>query len=273
MALLPRGIGLDVCGTVTAIGVGVSDVAIGDRLLGPADYVNFPTAGASDYAVLSHWAPVPEGLDPIAAAALPMAVETACRYIALLDPKRGETLVVNGAGTMIGFAAVQVALLRGVRVVATAGPTFADRLRALGAQVTGHGDGMVERLGALLQGLPDHVLDVAPVNLTPEGVIASALPDLVRVAGGDPKRVVTVTDFAGAAATGARTGMEEITSIKDVMQYDKVGIYAAYAAEGRFSIPVSRTFPLEDWREAMDLSLGGQARGKLILRIAPETQG
>lgn len=267
---LPRGVGLDVCGTVTAIGAGVSDVAVGDRLLGPADYVNYPTAGASDYAVLSHWAPVPAGLDPIAAAALPMAVETACRYIALLDPKPGETLVVNGAGTMIGFAAVQVALLKGVRVVAAAGSTFADQLRALGAEVTSHGDGMVERLGALLPSLPDHVLDVAPVNLTPDGDIASALPDLVTVAGGDPKRVITVADFAGAAATGVRTGMENVTSIKDVMQYDKLGIYASYAAEGRFSIPVSQTFRLEDWREAMELSLGARSRGKLILRIAPE---
>jgi NADPH:quinone reductase-like Zn-dependent oxidoreductase len=264
---LPRGIGLDVCGTVTAIGAGVNDVSIGDRVFGAADYRNHPTAGASDHAVLDHWAPVPEGLGPLEAAALPMAVETACRYIAFLDPKAGETLLINGAGTMIGFAAVQVALLKGVRVVATAGRTFADQLRALGAEVTAHGDGMVERLGALLPAPPDHVLDVAPVNLTPGGGIASALPDLVKVAGGDARRVVTVADFAGAAATGARTGMEDITSIEDVMRWDQLGIYAAHAADGRFTIPIARTFALEDWREALEISLSGKSGGKLVLRI------
>lgn len=266
---LPRGIGLDVCGTVTALGSGVSGVSVGDRVFGAADYANFPTAGASDYAVLNHWAPVPEGLGPIEAAALPMAIETACRYVAFLNPMPGETLVVNGAGTIIGFAAVQVALLRGVRVVATAGDAFGDKLRALGAEVTPHGKGMVARLAALLPELPDHVLDVAPVNLIPEGGITSALPDLIKVAGGDPRRVVTVADFAGAAATGVRTGMEDIGSIDDIMQWDQLGIYARYAAEGRFSIPISRIFALEEWRDALEISLSGTSRGKLVLRIAP----
>jgi NADPH:quinone reductase-like Zn-dependent oxidoreductase len=265
---LPRGIGLDVCGTVSAIGAGISDVAVGDRVLGPADYVNFPTAGASDHAVLSHWAPVPDGLGPIEAAALPMVVETGYRYVAFLDPKPGETLVVNGAGTMVGFSAVQIALLKGVKVVAIAGDTFADQLRAFGAEVTPRGDGLVERLAALLPQVPDHVLDVAPVNLTPGAGAASALPDLVKVAGGDPRRVITVADFAGAAATGVRTGMEDITSIEEAMQWDKLGLYAGYAADGRFSIPVARTFALEDWREALEISLNGTARGKLVLLVA-----
>jgi NADPH:quinone reductase-like Zn-dependent oxidoreductase len=271
---LPRGIGLDVAGTVTAIGEGVTDVALGDRLFGPADYLNFPTAGASDFAALSHWAPIPAGLDFLTAASLPMAVETGYRYIAFLDPRPGETLVVNGAGTMIGFAAVQIALLKGVTVIATAGPTFADQLRSLGARVTPHGEGMVERIAALLPGVPDHVLDVAPVNLTPEAGVASALSDLVKIAGGDPKRVVTVADFAGAAETGVRTGMEAMTSATGpVLRYDKLGDYARHAAEGRFSIPISRVFSLEEWRAALDISLSGRARGKLMLQVAGEAEG
>ena len=47
------------------------------------------------------------------AAALPMAVETAARSIDLLPLTAGQTLMVNGGGTMTGFAAVQIALLRG----------------------------------------------------------------------------------------------------------------------------------------------------------------
>ncbi|WP_107648840.1 MULTISPECIES: zinc-binding dehydrogenase [Amycolatopsis] len=39
------------------------------------------------------------------------------------------------------------------------------------------------------------------------------------------------------------------------------------AAEGRFSIPVSRVFPLDDGRAALELSQPRQARGKLVLAV------
>jgi NADPH:quinone reductase-like Zn-dependent oxidoreductase len=37
------------------------------------------------------------------------------------------------------------------------------------------------------------------------------------------------------------------------------------AADGKFTVPIAATFPLEDWRTALATSLTGQARGKLIL--------
>jgi hypothetical protein len=37
------------------------------------------------------------------------------------------------------------------------------------------------------------------------------------------------------------------------------------AADGKFTVPVAGTFPLEDWRTAMEISLTGQASGKLML--------
>ncbi|KGT86487.1 alcohol dehydrogenase [Erwinia typographi] len=266
---LPRGVGLDVAGTITAIGEEATGVSVGDRVFGAADYSGYASAGASDQAVLHHWASIPPGLGMIEAAALPMAIETASRYLAVLDLKPGQTLLVNGAGTMIGFAAVQIALLQGLRVIATAGARFSDQLRARGVFVTSYGAGLVDRLRALLPEPPDHVLDVAPVNMVPDA--PSALPDLVTIAGGDPKRVLTVTDHAGAAATGARTGIENIKSVADVdMHWDKLDEYAHHAAAGRFSIPIARAFALEDWREALDISLSGHAGGKLILLIAPE---
>jgi NADPH:quinone reductase-like Zn-dependent oxidoreductase len=41
--------------------------------------------------------------------------------------------------------------------------------------------------------------------------------------------------------------------------------FARLAADGRFTVPIARTFPLDDWRPAMAASLGGKARGKLLL--------
>jgi NADPH:quinone reductase-like Zn-dependent oxidoreductase len=50
------------------------------------------------------------------------------------------------------------------------------------------------------------------------------------------------------------------------LRYDVLGQYAQFAAEGRFSIPIARTFALEDWREALDLSLK-RAHGKLVVLL------
>ncbi len=70
--------------------------------------------------MLSVWAPVPAGLDLLKAAALPMATETPRRCLNILGVTSDQTLFVYGAATMIGFAAVQMARLRGARVVAAA---------------------------------------------------------------------------------------------------------------------------------------------------------
>ncbi|GHF89222.1 NADPH:quinone reductase-like Zn-dependent oxidoreductase [Amycolatopsis bartoniae] len=143
---LPRGIGLDVSGTVDAVGEGVTDVVVGDRVLGSADYAGQPTAGAGDQAVLDHWALVPDGLDLTQAAALPMAVMTAANTLDLFGLTAGQSILIHGAGSTIGYAATQMALLRGARVYATAGETYAGDLAALGAKVTSYGDGMAGKL-------------------------------------------------------------------------------------------------------------------------------
>ncbi len=261
---LPSGIGLDVSGVVTAVGEGVSDLAVGDAVFGPADFRNYPSAGAADEAVLYHWDRLPDGLSHVDAAALPMAVETAARYLAWSGFQKGQTILVNGAGSMVGFAVVQMALLHGARVIATAGETFADRLRALGALVVAHGEGVVERVRALVSEAPDVLVDAAPVNL--QSRYAGALPDLVEIARGDAARVITATDVEGAAKAGVRTGAENIQSEGGFkLRWDVLGEYGRLAAEGRFSIPVAQTFALEDWRKALDISLAGRARGKLVL--------
>jgi NADPH:quinone reductase-like Zn-dependent oxidoreductase len=255
----PRGIGFDVSGIVDAVGEGVTNVRIDDQVFGVPDYMGQPTAGAAEYAILKVFVPVPEGLNLTEAAALPMAVETAARSIDLLGLTAGQTILINGGGTMTGFAAVQIALLRGAHVIATAGETFADRLSELGAKVTPYGDGMVERVRKIAGGAPDFALHTAQVK--------GILPDLVKIVDGDPKRVMSFADF-DEDGTGVRTTGRE----KDVVpRYDVLGHYAQLAAEGRFSIPIARTFSLEDWREAAEISMSKRAHGKLLLLLGPSS--
>ena len=91
--------------------------------------------------------------------------------------------------------------------------------------------------------------------------VKGVLPDLVKIVGGDPKRVMSFADFDGGGI-GVRTTGREKTGVP---RYDVLGHYAQLAAEGRFSIPIARTYKLEDWREAAQLSMNKQAHGKLIL--------
>ena len=248
---LPRGIGLDVSGTVAAVGEGVTGVRVGDRVLGPANYRDYPSAGASDYAILNIWTPVPEGLDLIEAATLPMAVETAYRSIDMLGVAAEHTLMVYGAGTMMGIAGVQMGRLRGARVIAAAGDTFAEELRAMGAEVTPYGDGMVERVLEICGGAPDLIFDAGPRG--------DVLPDLVRIASGDGGRVLTISNHGPAAdALGVRNSFTP-------PRHDVLADFAKLAAEGRFKVPIAHTFAFDDWREAVDLSISGHAHGKLML--------
>lgn len=251
----PRGIGFDVSGTIDAVGEGVDGVAMGDHVFGVPDYIGQPTAGAAEYAVLKLWIQVPIGLSLEQAACLPMAVETATRSLDLLGLQEGQSIMINGGGTMTGFAAVQIALLRGARVITSAGQTFADRLRSLGAMVVPYGEGMVERVREAAGGATDFALHTA--------LVKGVLPDLIRIVDGDPKRVMSFSDFdeggLGVRTTGREKGV--------VHRYDVLEEYARLAASGRFSIPLSRTFTWGDWQEAVNLSMAGRAHGKLVLLV------
>lgn len=250
---LPQGVGCDVSGTVDATGDNVADVSVGDLVFGTADWRHCSSAGASERAIMNRWFRVPEGLDAVQAAALPMTVDTAYGHLNWLGFDSAKTILIHGAGSTIGFAAVQIALSKGMRVIATAGKTYAQKLHDLGARVTSYGDGMARRVIDLNGGPVDLVLDTAPVG--------GSLPDLVQIAGGDPKRVLTVSDFAAAAELGVRdTFHEDMSNRAEVLAE-----YGQLAAEGKFLVPIAATFPLQEWPAALEISQGGNAHGKLVL--------
>lgn len=254
---LPRGIGYDVAGAVDAVGGGVDDVEVGDVVFGIADFTGQPSAGAADVAILNSWVPVPGKLDPLQAATLPMVVQTAAWTLDIMALEPGATLLIHGAGGMVGYAAVQVALRRGLRVIATAGPTFTADLQGFGARVTSYGEGMAERVRALAEGDVDFVLDTPRPS-------PGTIPDLIALAGGDPRRVMTISNHAEARELGARVNIDELRA-----GLTPVGVllreYGDLAANGDFRLPIARTYPLDQWRGALGLSLSGRPHGKVVL--------
>lgn len=89
--VLPAGVGLDAAGVVDEIGEGVEGVEIGDRVFGEG------SSTYAEFAVLSAWARMPEGLTFEEAAGYPSVVETALRVIHEVGVRSGQTLLVSGA--------------------------------------------------------------------------------------------------------------------------------------------------------------------------------
>ncbi len=125
---LPQTMGHEAAGVVDELGEGVVDVAVGDRVFG----LSAEGAAQAELAVLSYYAPIPPSLDFPEAAALPAAIETATRALDQLGVGSGSTLLINGASGSVGSAAVQLAVVRGARVIGTASPANHEYLRSLG---------------------------------------------------------------------------------------------------------------------------------------------
>lgn len=244
---LPRGVGLEAAGVADEVGEEVTDVTAGDEVFGPA------TDGAADFAVLPHWAHIPAALDFVGAAALPVAVETAARGFDELGLAAGETLLINGGAGAVGTVAIQLAVERGVRVIATASERNAERLRGYGAEVTAYGDGLAVRVRELTGGGVDRVFDMGP---------GGALAELVEIAG-DPERVLTISDFAGAADAGVRTS----GGGEGPRRWDALDHAATLVEAGKLTLPVQQTFPLEQVADAQRLSQQGHLSGKLVLIV------
>jgi len=243
---LPQTMGHEAAGAVDELGEGVADVAIGDRVFG----FSAQEMAQAELVVLSYYAPIPPSLDFAEAAALPSAIETAARALDQLGVASGSTLLINGASGSVGSAAVQLAVVRGARVIGTASPANHDYLRSLGAEPVAYGEGMVERVRALAPGGVDLALDVAG---------SGVLPELIELAGG-PEHVITVADFAGAKEHGVRFSRGD--EGRAIYMLAEIG---ELIQSGRFSLPVAQTFPLTEVAEAHRVSEKGRVRGKLIL--------
>src|ERR1700722_15730429 len=245
---LPQTMGYEAAGVADELGDGVADVAVGDRVFG----LSADGATQAELAVLSYYAPIPPSLDFAGAAALPAAVETATRALDQLGVGSGSTLLINGASGSVGAAAVQLAVVRGARVIGTASPANHAYLRSLGAEPVAYGEGLAGRVRALAPDGIDAALDVAG---------SGVLPELIELAGG-AGHVITIADFDGAQQYGVRFSRGDAG--RAVYVLDEIG---ALIESGRFSLPVAQTFPLADVAEAHRVSEHGHVRGKLVLVV------
>jgi NADPH:quinone reductase-like Zn-dependent oxidoreductase len=252
--------GLEVGGTVVAVGDAVLGWEVGDRVFGIVG-----GGGLADRVAVHerHLARVPDRLSDEQAAAVPEAFITA--HDAMFTRAglvTGETLLVNGANGGVGTAAVQLGLAAGARVLANARNQAArERLSAMGADpvaledVDGEADVVVELVGA-----PNLTGDLRA--LAPKG------------------RIIVVGTGAGAefdmslrALMGKRASLMG-TVLRARPMEEKAAAVQAFArgvvpllAEGRVSPPIDRVFPAEDAAAAFDHLAAPGKFGKVLLQF------
>jgi len=153
----PMALGVQAAGVVTAAGPDVRGFEAGALVTAHSVPLREQGSWAAEFtAPAGHVAAVPPGVPPEVAAAVPIPLLTADQAVA--DAARaasGQTVLVHGAGGVTGGIIVQLAVHYGARVVATAGPASADRVRELGAAtvVDYHQPGWPDRTLALTGGV------------------------------------------------------------------------------------------------------------------------
>jgi NADPH:quinone reductase-like Zn-dependent oxidoreductase len=153
---LPAGFGTDYAGVVDQVGESVTGFAIGDRVFGGAvsravaDHVVIEPGRKIVMGGVAHH--TPGGVDDRTAATLTIAGSTAAAALAIVDLKRGDTVLLGGAAGGVGGIAGQVARLAGAGGFGPGSATSSDYLRDLGAEAVTYGDGLADRVAGLAPG-------------------------------------------------------------------------------------------------------------------------
>ena len=240
----PGLIGVDMAGTVVKIGPGVEGFSAGDQVFAMADntYAELCVVKA---AVL---AKIPEGLDLIRAAALPLVTVTGNQLGSATGVGAGQTVMVVGAVGSVGRSAVFTAKERGAAVIAGVLQRQMDEAKTVGADqvVATDDDAAIENLPLL-----DAVADTVG-GRTAEKLIAKVKPGGVF-----------------ASVVGAPQNAAKYPSVKAVFVFSKfdrktLEFMAEAVRDGKLVIPISQTLPLSEAAEAQAAAEKGSI-GKILL--------
>ncbi|MFI1410225.1 zinc-binding alcohol dehydrogenase family protein [Streptomyces sp. NPDC020707] len=256
----PQRVGLDFAGEIAALGTGATGPAVGDRVWGVLGRGS-GFGSAAEYVTVrpERLGPVPDGLDLVAAAALPVATTavTALRDKAALRP--GERLLVRGAAGGVGNAAVQLGQAYGAEVTALARAANLDFVRTLGARhAVDHRTASPADLG-----LFDVVLDTAGTDLPavrrmlkPGGRMVTIAFDLTRPAAS-----------LGYLAVSAVHGRGRVRFFSGDPRRALFDDLAREVTQGRLRPAVDTVFPLEETAAAHRALEAGGVRGKYVVRV------
>ena len=265
--------GLEVAGTVEALGAGVTQWKKGDRVCALT-----PGGGYAEHCIApaSSCLPVPKGLDFVQAASLPETYFTVWSNVfdrGALRP--GETFLVQGGSSGIGVAAIQMVHALGHRVFATAGtPEKCAACEKLGAEraINYKTEDFVEVVKALTNGKGvDVILDMVGGDYVPREMKALA----------DDGRIVLIAFLGGSKATldlnevlrrrlvltGSTLRPRSVEFKAAIAQALREKVWPLLEA-GRMKPVIHATFPLAEAAKAHAMLEAGEHIGKIVLAVA-----
>jgi NADPH:quinone reductase-like Zn-dependent oxidoreductase len=258
----PLIIGRDAAGIVESVGAGVDHVQPGDHVFGHVLLAPPVQAGTiAEYAVLpaASVSPIPEGLDFIVAAAIPLASAAATAAVTVLGEAvaPGRVVLVNGASGGVGSFAVQLLAQQQVAVVATGTAADAQRLRDLGATTTvDYTTGSV--VEQVLAAYPDGV--DALINLA--GNTAEQIPLGAVKKGGVVPFTTMGPDEESLAAAGLAGNKVMAKPTREV-----TAPIAAQAAAGTLKMDVAEVVDLDHAVDGLATLATGGATGKIVVTL------
>ncbi|MGD2202299.1 quinone oxidoreductase family protein [Microbacterium maritypicum] len=253
----PRPVGFDGAGVIEALGEGVDDFAVGDRVAIRDGHGTYSSALAIP---TENLAKLPDSVTTAEGAGIGIPAGTAYQALRSLGVTEGDVLLVHGGSGAVGQAAVQFAVAWGATVIATGSPARHDQLRELGALPVAYGDGLLDRVRAAASSPVTVALDCAG---TDEAIETS----LALVA--DRDRIATIVRGPDAAYFGIRAfsggSPLPLTAQELAWRAEALPETIALLDAGDFTIELGPQLPLAEAARAHELMESGAASGKIIL--------
>ena len=249
----PMALGVQASGRIVLVGEDVSGLAAGDEIVThPLPLREQGTWAERLVVPAGTVARKPADVPWDVAGAFPVPALTADQVVS--EVLGAETLLVHGAGGVTGRLLVMLATLRGLRVVATAGPSSRERVRAAGAQdVFDYHDAAWPEEVRRLTGGPGVA---AAANAVPGGA-----GEAMRAVA-DGGRLVTITSDPPAEERGIT-----VSSVYVRPDGDRLAVLAALLGDGSLTVPVGATYMLEDAAIALARAMSGSLGGAAVLML------
>jgi len=267
----PETMGLEVAGEIV---IAAGRWRVGDRvcaLLGGGGYAEYAAVDARQVLPVPFQSR-PDGLDFIQAAALPETVFTVYANVfehGALQP--GETLLVHGATSGIGVAAIQMGKAAGAKVIATArGSDKVVKARELGADIGV--DTSTEDFGAIAKAAGGVDVSLDMVGAPYFAATLDALNTCGRIVyiaalGGAELSVPVSAVMRKRAIITGSTMRQRSAGEKGRLAAEVERVVWPWIADGRVRAIVDKTFPLAQAAQAHAFLEGGQHTGKIVLVV------
>lgn len=193
----------------------------------------------------------PENVSWEEAGALFVAGATAYAAVRAVSAGEGDTVVVSGAAGGVGSITVQLAKNAGAEVIGLASESNHGWLRSYGVTPVVYGEGQADRIREASEGEVDAFIDT----------FGSGYVELALNLGVRPERIDTIIDFAAVEKHRVKAEGNAEGASAEVMAE-----LAGMISEGSLEIPIAKSYPLAEIRDAYRELEQRHTRGKIVLQ-------